>query len=42
MGIDELCSIIAQRLGDTPEVIRSTYAHQYEDVNDQKLVNLLK
>lgn len=42
MGIDEICSLIAQRLGDTAEVIRLTYAHQYEDENDKKLINLLK
>ena len=42
MSIDEILILIAQRLGDTVEVIRETYAHQYEDVNDAKIINLLK
>jgi len=33
--------LIAQRLGDTPEVIRRTYAHPYEDENNKKIEQLL-
>lgn len=36
LPIDEVLNIIAQRLGDTVEVIRDTYAHPYENINNDK------
>jgi len=41
MSTDEMYSIIAQRLGDTVDVIKDTYAHPYEDKNNEKMRNLL-
>lgn len=32
---------IAQRLSDTVEVIKNTYAHLYEDKNNDKAKNIL-
>ena len=39
--LEELFGIIAQRLGDTPEVIRRNYAHPYEEANRDKSKNIL-
>lgn len=39
--LSELYIIIAQRLGDTAEVIRRTYAHPYEQANNDKARILL-
>lgn len=36
MNIDEIYAAIAQRIGDTIEVVKSTYAHPYEDENFKK------
>lgn len=40
--MDELLNLIAQRLGDTVEVIRETYAHSYEDKNMDKIKKILE
>lgn len=42
MGKIDIYFIIAQRLGDTEKVIRETYAHPYENVNNDKTKELLK
>ncbi len=42
MYLEEVLSMIATRLGDTIEVIRRTYAHQYEHKNNDKIKDLLK
>ena len=42
MGRIDIYEIIAQRLGDTVEVVRTTYAHPYEDENNQKTKEILK
>ena len=41
LGRIDIYAIIAQRLGDTEEVIRNTYAHPYENVNNDKTKDLL-
>ena len=42
MGRIDIYEIIAQRLGDTVEVVRTTYAHPYEDENNKKTKEILK
>lgn len=42
MGRLDIYDLIAARLGDTPDVIRNTYAHPYEDENNIKTKELLK
>lgn len=42
MGRLDIYDVIALRLGDTPEVIRATYAHPYENLNNDKTNELLK
>ena len=39
--LEEIYSIIAQRLGDTIEVIKKTYAHLYEKESNDKAKNIL-
>lgn len=39
--LKELYGIIAQRLGDTIDVIKRTYAHPYEEANRDKSRNIL-
>ncbi len=39
--LEELYGIIAQRLGDTIDVIKRTYAHPYEEANRDKSRNIL-
>lgn len=41
LTLEEIYAIIAQRLGDTIEVIKSTYAHLYEKENNDKAKNIL-
>jgi len=41
LGRQDIYMIIAIRLGDSEEVIRKTYAHPYEDVNNDKTKELL-
>lgn len=41
LSLEEIYAIIAQRLGDTVEVIKRTYAHLYEKENNDKAKNIL-
>lgn len=41
LPLEEIYSIIAQRLGDTIEVIKKTYAHLYEKESNDKAKNIL-
>ncbi len=41
LPLEEIYSIIAQRLGDTIEVIKRTYAHLYEVESNDKAKNIL-
>lgn len=41
LGLEEIYAIIAQRLGDSIEVIKKTYAHLYEKENNDKAKNIL-
>ena len=42
MGREDIYNIIALRLGDSERVIRETYAHPYENLNNDKTRDLLK
>lgn len=42
MSSDETYAMIAQRLGDTIDVIKQTYAHPYDDANNDKAKEILK
>lgn len=41
MALEEIYAIIAQRLGDTIDVIKQNYAHLYETENNDKAKNIL-
>ncbi len=38
---EEIYALIAQRLGDTIEVIKQVYAHQYEEANNDRAKKIL-
>lgn len=41
MGNLDIYDVIGLRLGDSAEVIKGTYAHPYEDLNNDKTKDLL-